>query len=111
MPEVTRLPDQAPLAVQLVALVDVHVRVEAPPAFTVVGLAERETVGGGAVTVTVTARLALPPAPVHVRVKVLVALKAPVLVLPAVARAPLQLPEALHAVAFVEDQVSVEDCP
>ena len=47
MPEVVLLPDQAPLAVQPVALVEDQVKVDALPAFTLVGLAERVTVGAG----------------------------------------------------------------
>lgn len=44
-PEVDLAPDQPPLAMQLVALVDDQVRVEAPPELTVVGLVLRLTVG------------------------------------------------------------------
>jgi hypothetical protein len=48
-------PDHAPPAVQVVALVDVQVRVEDPFMLTVVGLAVSVTVGrGGGATVTVT---------------------------------------------------------
>jgi hypothetical protein len=47
-------PDQAPEAVQAVAFVDDHVRVEPLPLATVLGLAIRLTVGEGAVTETVT---------------------------------------------------------
>jgi hypothetical protein len=47
-------PDQAPEAVQAVAFVDAHVRVEPLPLATVLGLAVRLTVGAGAVTETVT---------------------------------------------------------
>jgi hypothetical protein len=46
-------PDQAPEAVQEVALVDVHVRLEVPPCATVLGLAESVTTGAGWVTDTV----------------------------------------------------------
>jgi len=47
-------PDQAPLAVHAVALVEDQVRVEPLPLATVLGLAVRLTVGAGAVTETVT---------------------------------------------------------
>jgi hypothetical protein len=47
LPEVDRVPLQAPEAVQDVAPLDDHVRVDAPPAFTDVGFAEKLTVGGG----------------------------------------------------------------
>ena len=56
VPLVAFAPVHAPEAVQLVALVLDHVRVEALPAVTVVGLAVRATVGAGVgagVTVTV----------------------------------------------------------
>ena len=45
MPEVALAPDQSPLAVQDVALVDDQVRVEDPLYATEVGLAEIVTVG------------------------------------------------------------------
>ena len=62
------LPDQAPEALQEVALVDDQVRFEALPLATVLGLALRLTVGAGVVTVTVVDCAALPPAPVQVSV-------------------------------------------
>jgi hypothetical protein len=62
-------PDQAPLAVQEVALLDDQESIEALPLLTVLGLALRLTVAlGVALTVTVADCAALPPAPVHVRV-------------------------------------------
>src|SRR5262249_53702426 len=45
LPEVALVPDQPPEAVQLVALVEDQVRVEAPPLATEVGLAVSDTVG------------------------------------------------------------------
>ncbi len=63
------LPDQAPDAVQEVALLDVHVSVELPPLATVLGLAPILTVGVGvALTVTVVDCAAVPPAPLQVNV-------------------------------------------
>ncbi len=59
-------PDQAPEAVQAVALLDDHVKLAVPPLVIVLGLAARETVGAGGVTETVVACVALPPAPVQV---------------------------------------------
>jgi hypothetical protein len=59
-------PDQPPEAVQAVALVDDHVKVEAAPLFTVLGVAERLTVGAAGVTETVAVCVALPPVPVQV---------------------------------------------
>ena len=54
MPLTALVPDQAPEAVQAVALVDDHVRFELLPLATVLGLAIKLTVGAGAVTETVT---------------------------------------------------------
>jgi hypothetical protein len=70
LPTVGCAPLQAPLAVQLVALVDDQVSVDAPPLATVVGDAPIVTVGAGvtAVTVTVADWLPLPPVPVQVSV-------------------------------------------
>jgi hypothetical protein len=105
-------------AVQAVALVELQVSVARPPAVTPAGLADSKAVGaaggggGGVVTaVTVTVVLAaagvVPLAPEQVNVNVLVALNAAVITLPPVDCAPLHAPDAVHAVALVEDQVSV----
>jgi hypothetical protein len=59
-------------------------------------------------TVTVTLCWAVPPAPVQASVNIVVALSAPVDWLPAVAFVPLHPPEAVHELALVEDQVSIE---
>ena len=61
-------PDQAPEAVQEVALVDDQVKVEPLPLATVLGFADSVTVGAGGVTETVTDWVAVPPAPVQVNV-------------------------------------------
>jgi hypothetical protein len=53
----------------------------------------------------------VPPAPVQLKVNFVVALSAAVSCDPAVACAPLQPSEALHEVAFVDDQVNVEVAP
>jgi hypothetical protein len=53
----------------------------------------------------------VPPVPAQARVNRLVVVSAPVDSLPEVALAPDQPPEAVHDVAFVEDQVSVEVPP
>jgi hypothetical protein len=60
------LPDHPPEAVQAVALVDVHERVVAAPLLTVLGLADKLTVGAGVLTETVVDWVALPPGPVQV---------------------------------------------
>ena len=62
---------------------------------------------------TVADALAVPPDPVQERLNVLVLVSAAVDSLPPAGGvlAPDQPPEAVQAVAFVEDQVSVEDPP
>jgi hypothetical protein len=69
LPGVAFVPDQSPEAVQLVALVEDQISVEAAPLVTDVGFAVSDTVGtcDAPVTVTVADTLALPPAPVQVR--------------------------------------------
>jgi hypothetical protein len=62
------VPLQPPEALQVVALVEDQVNVEAAPLLTVVGLALNVTVGAGVVTVTVADWDALPPVPVQVSV-------------------------------------------
>ena len=62
------LPVQPPDAVQDVALIEDHVKVEEAPLFTVLGLAARVTVATGVVTDTVADCAALPPAPPQVSV-------------------------------------------
>jgi hypothetical protein len=59
-------PDQAPEAVQEVALVDDQAKLELLPLATVLGLAAKFTVGAGEVTETVADCVALPPEPVQV---------------------------------------------
>ena len=69
LPLVDSLPVQPPEALQLVALLEDQLSVEAEPLFTVPGFALMVTVGlAGADTLTVTDRLALPPEPVQVSV-------------------------------------------
>ncbi len=53
----------------------------------------------------------MPPAPLQLKVNLVVALRAAVACDPVVASAPLQPPEALQEVAFVDDQVNVEVAP
>jgi len=94
-----------------VALLEVQVRVDALPLLMLAGLALNDTVGAGDDTVTVADCDAEPPAPVQVRVNFVVAVSAGVVCEPAVASAPLQPPEAVQAVALVEDQVSADVAP
>lgn len=63
------LPDQAPDAVQEVALFETHVNVELLPLATVLGLAPILTVAVGfGLTVTVVDCAAVPPVPLQVNV-------------------------------------------
>jgi hypothetical protein len=109
LPLVGTAPLQPPEAVHAVALVELQVSVEAPPLMTVVGFASNAAVGtGAAVTATIAVATELtPPGPVQVSEYDVFAARTPVLRLPLVANAPLQPPEAVHAVALVELQVSV----
>jgi hypothetical protein len=61
-------PDQAPEAIQDVALFADQVIMALLPLATVLGLAARLTVGAGVVTETVADWAALPPLPVQLRV-------------------------------------------
>ncbi len=62
------LPDQPPEAVQAVALVEAHVKIELAPEVIVLGAALRLTVGAEDVTDTVADCVALLPKPVQVSV-------------------------------------------
>jgi hypothetical protein len=100
--------------VQEVALVELQVNVEDPPLAIDVRLADSVAVGTGlAVTVTVAVVAVLvPPAPVQVSEYVVSVVKAPLLSVPLVAFAPVNVPpEAVQEVALVELQVNVEDPP
>ena len=108
------LPLQPAEAVHAVAFVELHFSVVTAPLTTEAGLAVSAIVGGGvdtAVTVTVEAAGLVPAAPAHVSVKLVVALSGPVLALPFVGSAPLQPPEAVHAVVFAELHASVAALP
>jgi hypothetical protein len=67
-PLIALAPDQAPEAVQPVALVADQFNVELPPLATVLGLATMLTTGAVAVTDTVADWLELPPVPVQLSV-------------------------------------------
>ena len=86
-------------------------RVDPPPLFTVLGLADRATVGVGCVTDTVVDWLALPPVPVQVSVYVAFAVSDPVVCDPLKALEPDHAPEAAQAVAFLDDQDRVAPVP
>jgi hypothetical protein len=113
LPLVGNAPLQPPEAVHAVVLVELQVSVEVPPLATVVGFASNVAVAtGGAVTATTTVAAGLtPPVPVQLSEYDVFVVSVPVLRLPLVGSAPLQPPEAVHAVALVELQVSVEVPP
>jgi hypothetical protein len=110
VPAVGWPPLHPPDAVHVVALVELHVSVEAPPIATLVGSAVKVTDAGG-ITVTATVLLPVPPGPVHVNVKLVVLVSAPVAAVPLAGLLPLHPPEAVHVVALVELQVSVDASP
>jgi hypothetical protein len=110
-PAVASVPVQPPDAVQAVALVEDQVRVELPPLATLVGLALIVALGVGAETETVTDWPAEPPGPVQVSVYLVVAVSGEVVCEPLVASVPVQPPDAVQAVALVEDQVSEAVAP
>ena len=93
---------------QLDALLELQLSVDAAPLATVDGLTDRVTDGGGGgtVTETETAWLTLPPVPEQVSVKSVAALSELLDSVPLVARSPLQPPDAEQLEAPVELQVS-----
>ena len=114
LPLVACAPLQPPDAVHEVASIALQFRVAALPVVTLCGFALSVTTGAGVVpvvTVTDVVALLMPPAPAHDSVKLAVAVRAPVDLLPFVATVPLQAPEAVHDVAFVEVQLMVEAAP
>ena len=68
-----------PVAVHEVALVELQVRVDAPPPAIVVGLAVRVAVGMVPIDTVAVAAVLVPPVPVQVNEYVVVAVRAPVL--------------------------------
>ena len=66
MPLVALVPLQPPEAVHEVALVELHISVEAAPRVTEVGLAASVTVAAGTTVTEAVAILLLPPVPVQV---------------------------------------------
>ena len=104
VPEVAFGPVQPSVALQLVALAELQVSVDAAPLATVVGLALSVTVGAGT-TVTDALWVTVPPEPVQVSVNVVSALIGADVSVPLVALVPLQPPEAVQLVALVELQV------
>ena len=110
VPEVAFVPVQLPDAVQLVAFVELQVSVEEPPDAMLIGDAVSVTVGACAI-VTVAVCDVEPPVPEQLSVYVPLADSAPVLCVPDVAWVPVQLPDAVQLVAFVELHVNVDESP
>ena len=109
LPEVPLLPLQAPDAVQLVALVDDHVSATVEPDVTLLALTFNVKTGAAfTLTMTVTDFCAVPPAPVQLSVNVPFELSAAVCSVPDTALLPAHAPEAVHPVALLADQLSVE---
>jgi hypothetical protein len=105
------VPDQAPEAVQEVALVAFHVNIELNPDATVLGAELMLTAGAADLTETDADCVAVPPGPVQVNTYVALAFSAPEDCEPLRALPPDQSPEAVHAVTFCVDQVRVEAAP
>ncbi len=102
LPERALAPDQPSDASHEVALVELQLKVAAPFVLTLVGLADRETVGagGGALlpTWTVTTLVTAPIGPsMQFSVKTLVWESGPTVSLPEVAFWPVQAPNAWQA--------------
>jgi len=111
VPLIASVPVQPPLAVHDVELVLDQVSVELAPAVIVAGFAVNVTVGAvEGLTVTVADAIPVPPVPAQDSVYVVVAVGDTTWV-PLVASAPVQPPDAVHEVALVLDQVSVEVLP
>ena len=110
VPLTVLVPDHAPEARQLVALVLDHVSVDALPLATLVGEALKVSVGAARM-VTPTLRLTEPPAPLQLSVKVESVVSAPVEAVPLSDWRPLQEPEAVQLEALVVVQVSVDAPP
>lgn len=108
-PFVATEPIQPPEAVQLVAPLELQVRIALAPGATVVGLAVSDTNGGvfaftALVTATVTDFDVEPPVPEQLSENVVVAVNACVVNPPDVGCAPLHPPEAIQAWALVDCQ-------
>lgn len=112
-PLVATLPDQLPDAAHEVALVEDQLKVELAPLATVLGLADRVTVGAGTgeLTETLADWVALPPAPEHVSVNVVFDFRVPVDCEPLSDLLPDHPFEAEQAVEFCDDQVSTALLP
>jgi hypothetical protein len=90
-------------------LVADQLKVEPEPLVMLLGFAASVIVGADEFTDTVADCSALPPDPKHVSVNVELALRAPVDCEPLSALPPDHAPDAVHVLAWLLDQVSVED--
>jgi hypothetical protein len=109
VPPVAFAPDQPPVALQVVALVELHVRVVPPPPATLVGLAESTAVGAEdpvTVTVAVTGGL-LPPGPEQAKAKAVFAVSPLMTWVPLTAFVPDHPFVPVQVVAPVALQVNV----
>ena len=89
-----------------------QLKLELAPGLILVGLALNEIVGAAAaIVLIVTDCAAVPPLPVQVRVYWVVAVSAEVEIVPLSGCAPLQPPDAMHDVAFVELQLNIAVLP
>ena len=111
MPLVGSAPLQPPEAAHEVALLELHVKVAAPPEATLVGFAVNVAVGTELTATVVAATARVPADPIQVSENVVSAIRAPVPLEPLVVNAPLHPPEALQEVAFVELHVNVDSLP
>ena len=98
-------PDQAPEALQAVALAEDQLNVALAPLATALGPTLKVTVGVGDLTDTVADCEALPPGPLQIKVYVALASMAPVDCEPIVGLLPAQAPEAVQEVALADFQV------
>ena len=101
------LPDQSPVAVQLVASILFQLSVVEPFCGTLPGLAENDNVGDGAVTVMLTVSLAVPTGPLQDRLNTLFEVSADIVCEPDVALLPDQSPEAVQPVVLLLLQLNV----
>jgi hypothetical protein len=113
-PDVALLPAQAPDAAQVVAFWLLQVSVVRAPVATVVGFAEKLSVGAAS-RLTVTERCVVPPAPVQDKPNVAAAVNGPMLWLPFGTDFDPGQPEIppvpLHEVASLVVQLSVLELP
>jgi len=108
LPDTVFVPDQLPDAVQLVAFVVDQVNFDVAPDVTDVGDAANVNVGLRLMNADAVFD---PPAPVHVRRYATFLVMATVVCVPDSAFVPVQLPDAVQLVAFVDDHVSFDVAP